>query len=124
MTGEGRASSLAVAFLCFLGFCCRGCCDYAPLGKWRGADGGEGGKGKQLEQIRGFSIQLTDPKGRDSDLKAVDDLADMGCTWVNFVIKAVAEDVKFEVIMINWKNIPPEWDISRIIRHAKAHICR
>ena len=43
---------------------------------------------KSHAQIRGFSIQLTDPKGIDSYMKAVDDLAGMGCTWVNFVIAA------------------------------------
>jgi hypothetical protein len=80
----------------------------------------KGGKGKQLEQIRGFSIQLTDPKGRDAYLKAVDDLADMGCTWVNFVIAARQQNVKSESISIIWQNIPSEKDIERIIKHAKA----
>ncbi len=89
------------------------------------ASGGEqtgekGDKGKQLEQIRGFSIQLTDPNGTDGYLKAVDDLADMGCTWVNFVIAARQKDVKSEAIAINWQNIPKEKEIERVIRHAKA----
>jgi hypothetical protein len=84
-----------------------------------GATGG-GTKSHALEQIRGFSIQLSDPQGRDSYLKAIDDLADMGCTWVNFVIAARQLDKKAESISINWQNIPSEKDIARILRHAKA----
>ncbi|HUO10546.1 MAG TPA: hypothetical protein VM008_19745 [Phycisphaerae bacterium] len=75
---------------------------------------------RQLEQIRGFSIQLTDPNGRDKYIKAIDDLADMGCTWVNFVIAARQEDVKSESIHIDWRNLPMEGDIKRILRHAKS----
>jgi hypothetical protein len=75
---------------------------------------------KANAQIRGFSIQLTDPKGRDAYLKAIDDLADMGCTWINFVVAARQDDVKSEVPRIVWHNIPSEKDIQRLLRHAKA----
>jgi len=77
-------------------------------------------KPHQLEQIRGFSIQLTDPNGRDKYIKAIDDLADMGCTWVNFAFAARQEDVKSESISIIWQNTPSEPDVKRILRHAKA----
>jgi hypothetical protein len=85
-----------------------------------GATGGGGTKLHALEQIRGFSIQLSDPQGRDNYLKAIDDLADMGCTWVNLVVAARQADKKAESISINWQNIPSEKDIVRILRHAKA----
>jgi hypothetical protein len=75
---------------------------------------------RPLEQIRGFSIQLTDPNGRDKYIKAIDDLADMGCTWVNFVIAARQDDVKAQTIAIDWRNLPAEADIRRILRHAKS----
>lgn len=73
-----------------------------------------------LRQIRGFSIQLNDPNGYASYIKAVDDLADMGCTSVNFVIAARQRDVKAESIHINYKNIPLVPDIERILTYAKS----
>ncbi|HVX86815.1 MAG TPA: hypothetical protein VH253_18680 [Phycisphaerae bacterium] len=74
---------------------------------------------KKLAQVRGFCIQLTDPNGLDSYLKAVDDIADMGCTWINFVIAARQETVHSETISIVWQNIPSEKDIEKILNHAK-----
>jgi len=75
---------------------------------------------KKAEQIRGFSIQLTDPNGRDAYIKALDDLADMGCTWVNFAIAARQENTKSESISIVWQNLPSQKDIEQILRHARA----
>jgi len=71
-------------------------------------------------QIRGFSIQLTDPNSKDAYIKAIDELADMGCTWLNFAVAARQENVKSEAISIAWQNIPSQKDIEQILRHARA----
>jgi hypothetical protein len=75
---------------------------------------------KKNAQIRGFSIQLTDPKGIEGYIKAVDELADMGCTWINFVVAARQADKNSEKIRIIWQNIPSEKEIKRLLKHAKA----
>jgi hypothetical protein len=76
----------------------------------------------RTDQIRGFSIQLNGslPELAEGYLKAVDDLADMGCTWVNFVIAARQDNVHSESIALVWQNIPSQKDIERIIRKAKG----
>ena len=56
----------------------------------------------------------------DGYLKAVDDLADMGCTWVNFSIAARQDNVHSESIALDWRNIPAEKDLERILRKAKS----
>ncbi len=72
------------------------------------------------DQVRGFCIQLSDPNGTDRYLKAIDELAEMGCTWINFVIAARQHDVKSESIAIIWQNIPSLRELERILKHAKA----
>src|SRR5262249_37593909 len=71
---------------------------------------------KKTEQIRGFSIQLTNatPEGAKAYLQAIDDLADMGCTWVNLAIAARQDKVTSEAISINWNLIPTENTIQQI----------
>jgi hypothetical protein len=75
-----------------------------------------------MTQIRGFSIQLTSsyPDAVAGYLQAIDDLADMGCTWVNFVIAARQDNVHSESIAINWQNIPSRPEIEKILTKAKA----
>lgn len=72
------------------------------------------------EQVRGFSIQLSEANGVKGYLKAIDDLSDMGCTWVNFAIAARQNDIKSESVHIAWQNIPSQKDIERILRYAKS----
>ena len=74
----------------------------------------------QHEQVRGFCIQLSDSKGTDAYLKAIDDLSDMGCNWINFVVAARMDNVKSESVHINWSNLPSQKDLERIFRHAKS----
>ena len=77
---------------------------------------------KKSEQIRGFSIQLfgSTPAETEGYLKAVDDLANMGCSWVNFSIAARQDNVHSESIKIVYPNIPSQPDIERILRKAKS----
>jgi hypothetical protein len=76
----------------------------------------------KTEQIRGFTMQLTSSMPADAEgyIQAIDDLADMGCTWVNFSIAARQENVHSESIAIIWQNIPSQRDIERILRKAKS----
>src|SRR6476660_5837938 len=77
---------------------------------------------KKSEQIRGFSIQMfgSTPGETQGYLKAIDDLADMGCSWVNFSIAARQDNVHSESIVIVPQNIPSQPDIQRILRKAKS----
>jgi hypothetical protein len=77
---------------------------------------------RKTEQIRGFSIQLFGSTQAETDayLKAIDDLADMGCSWVNFSIAARQDNVHSESIAIVWENIPSLPNLQRIIRKAKS----
>lgn len=77
---------------------------------------------RKTEQIRGFSIQLfgSMPAEAEAYIKAVDELADMGCSWVNFSIAARQDNVHSESISIVWQNIPSLPDIQRILRKAKS----
>ncbi len=70
-------------------------------------------------QVRGFSMQLNDPKGMATYLKAIDDMADMGCTWVNFCIAARQDNVKSATLHINWSNLPAPPDLEIIMKHAR-----
>jgi hypothetical protein len=80
---------------------------------------GEAKADQKTAQMRGFCIQLSDPNGRDSYIQAIDDLANMGCTWINFSIAARQETVKSETISIVWQNIPSQKDLEKILKHAK-----
>lgn len=73
-------------------------------------------------QIRGFSMQLNSaqPEAINGYLKAIDELADMGCTWINFSLAARQDNVHSESLSIIWQNIPPQKDLERIFRKAKA----
>jgi len=77
---------------------------------------------KKSEQVRGFSLQLFDstPEGTENYLKSLDELADMGCTWVNLVIAARQDNVKSEVVQFNEMNVPSEANTKRIITRAKS----
>ena len=90
-----------------------------------------GATDKAIDQIaprhgpmRGFCIQLSNPNGTDAYIKAIDDLADMGCTWINFSIAARQETVKSNYVKIVWQNIPSQKDIERILLHARQRHVR
>ncbi|MEI8194762.1 MAG: hypothetical protein WCI73_02515, partial [Phycisphaerae bacterium] len=70
-------------------------------------------------QIRGFSIQLNNKDATPQYLAAIDELAGMGCTSINFVIAARQENVKSEAMAIDWNNLPSQSEIERILKHAK-----
>ena len=75
--------------------------------------------GEKPLQVRGFSMQLNDPRGMPQYLKAIDDMADMGCTWVNFCIAARQDNVKSDTLHIDWHNLPPAPELEAIMKHAK-----
>lgn len=91
-----------------------GACAHEPEAKAAPAS-----KAAEERQIRGFSIQLNDPNGEKNYLAAIDELAKMGCTSVNFVIAARQKDVEADSLSVNFRNIPPLTAIDRILRHAK-----
>ncbi len=70
-------------------------------------------------QIRGFSMQLNDPLGLPEYVKAIDDMADMGCTWINFAIAARQDNVKSDYVHMDWRNLPSMTDLETILKHAK-----
>jgi hypothetical protein len=74
-------------------------------------------------QMRGFSMRLieTSPEGVQSYLDAIDELADMGCTWINFSIATYQNDVRAErITTFNATVLPSEKDILRIMAKAKS----
>ena len=76
---------------------------------------------KKTDQMRGFSMQLVrPPESIDSYLQAIDDLADMGCTWINLPIAAHQDNVRSEAIALEKTNTPSENDILRIMARAKS----
>lgn len=77
---------------------------------------------KKTEQVRGFSLQLFDstPEGAENYLKALDELGEMGCTWVNLVIAARQDNIKSEVVQFNEMNVPSEPNLERIVLKAKS----
>jgi hypothetical protein len=112
-------SILSLAFAAILVVAVAGIAETLPRAHAASAAAPAPVKPQKSAQIRGFSIQLSDSKGRDQYLKAVDDLADMGCTWINFVIAARQEDVKSEAIVYDYPNIPSDLDVEKILLHAK-----
>lgn len=56
-----------------------------------------------LPPIRGFSMQLNNPRGLSGYLRAIAKLRAMGCTWINFVINARQDDVHADDIHIDPK---------------------
>lgn len=75
---------------------------------------------KKTDQMRGFSIQLArPPESIDSYLQAIDDLADMGCTWVNLAVAGHQNDVHSEAISREYTNTPSDDDIRKIMKRAK-----
>lgn len=99
----------------------------AVVGLWAcgsQAAAGPAGTGKPASallagQIRGFSIQLNNKDATAQYLAAIDELAGMGCTSINFVIAARQENVKSEAMAIDWNNLPNQTEIERILKHAK-----
>ncbi len=76
---------------------------------------------KLLNQIRGFSMQLTNssPEWAQKYEDAIDDLADMGCTWINLVVAAQMDNVHSESISIPWADIPSQKTIEKLLHKAK-----
>jgi hypothetical protein len=74
---------------------------------------------KKVNQFRGFSMQLCEPKGAEDCIKAVDELSAMGCTSINFVISARQKDIHAETIAIHWEDMPTAPEIEKILKHAK-----
>jgi hypothetical protein len=85
----------------------------------RAADGAPGAADKPAKQIRGFSMQFTDPKGVDGYMKAVDDIAAMGCTAINFAVSSRQEQIHSETLAMDWTLLPPQRDVEKVLRHAK-----
>ena len=54
-----------------------------------------------LPPIRGFSMQLDNPRGISGYLHTMAKLRSMGCTWINFVINARQHDVHADDIHID-----------------------
>jgi hypothetical protein len=71
-------------------------------------------------QMRGFSMQLNDPKATQSYLRAIDELADMGCTWINLAIAARQDNVYADAVKLNLMQIPSMPDVLKIIKKAKS----
>lgn len=75
---------------------------------------------EKVRQIRGFSMQLNDPAGFKKYIAAIDELAEMGCTSINFVIAARMDHVNAEAVKMKWQNLPSARDVERILKHAKS----
>jgi hypothetical protein len=74
-------------------------------------------------QMRGFSMRLVEhtPEGVQSYLDAIDELADMGCTWINFSLATYQNDARAErITLMNWNEVPSEKDILRVMAKAKS----
>ena len=54
-----------------------------------------------LPTIRGFCMQLDQPKGYETYRRSILKLRQMGCRWINFVINARQKDIKSEKIAFN-----------------------
>lgn len=89
-------------------------------GPAKAADASAPPAAKPDRQIRGFSMQLTDPNGTDGYIKAIDDIAALGCTAINFAFAAKQDQIHSETLAINWKKIPSQRDLETILKHAKA----
>lgn len=76
---------------------------------------------KRTDQVRGFSMQLSDSTdaGTEHYLQAIDELADLGCNWINFSIAARQYDIHAEEVRINAATMPAQPNLERILRHAK-----
>jgi hypothetical protein len=76
---------------------------------------------KKTDQMRGFSVRLVDPsdKGVASYLAAIDELAAMGCTWINLPVTAFQENAKAEEIGLGKADAPSETDMLRVMARAK-----
>jgi hypothetical protein len=93
----------------------------APTGTARPASGPV--SRQKTVQMRGFSMRLVEhsPEGVQSYLDAIDELADMGCTWINLSIATYQNDVHAErITLMNWNEVPSEKDILRIMAKAKS----
>jgi len=77
---------------------------------------------KKTDQMRGFSMRLVEPseKGIESYLQAIDELADMGCTWIDLSIAAHQDNVRSEAIFLEKTNTPSDKDILRVLAKAKS----
>jgi hypothetical protein len=74
-------------------------------------------------QMRGFTMRLINPsdQGVQYYLEAIDEIADMGCTWINLSIATYQNDARAErITLMNWNEVPSEKNILRIIAHAKS----
>ena len=81
---------------------------------------------RKTEQMRGFSLQMwvtppdTEPEAVAKYMKAIDDIADMGCTWINLPVSARQENVNSMSIAINWTMIPSKASLQKIMAKAKS----
>jgi hypothetical protein len=73
----------------------------------------------KLPQVRGFSMQLNDPAGTANYLKAIDDMAALGCTWINFAVAARVSDVHSNTVYMDWRNLPTMHQLETILKHAQ-----
>ena len=72
--------------------------------------------------MRGFSMRLVtpSPEAVKNDLQAIDEIADLGCTWINLSINAYQDNVKSASISKWWTAMPKEADILAIMAKAKS----
>ena len=67
-------------------------------------------------------MRLVDPseKGVNSYLASIDELADMGCTWINLPVVTYQETARSEAITPEKADMPARADMLRIMARAKA----
>lgn len=90
----------------------------APVARISAAPEAATAAANKTTQVRGFSMQLFQ-QGKDQYIKAIDEMADLGCTWVNLSFSARQNDVHSQSIAIKWDTVPSEEDVREIILHAK-----
>ena len=71
-----------------------------------------------LPTIRGFCMQLDQPKGYETYRRSILKLRQMGCRWINFVINARQKDIKSEKIAFNPTATLPPPQIRKILLQA------
>jgi len=73
-------------------------------------------------QMRGFSMRLTNtsPEAIKKYEQAIDEIADLGCTWINLSVDAFQDNAKSESIAQWWNALPKETDILAIMAKAKS----
>ncbi len=73
---------------------------------------------KGLPPIRGFAIQINDPKNIQKYYRSVKHLQKLGCRWINFVVDARQKDVHSNRVYLNWNLTARPQVMTRLLLYA------